>query len=133
MSNRRDWHLLAGMNNNRVRQPQKSVTDYVTALKHLSSYCKFTDEMRNERLRDRFIADIRNDGMLRSLLAEKLTEITFDSAVKKCIAIEQASKDIETLQWSGVGNHPDAEHTAVRYVSSRPTHRCYSTDAQGII
>ena len=24
-----------------------------------------------------------------------------------------------------MGNHPDTEHTAIRYVSSRPTHRCY--------
>ena len=110
---------------NRVRQSQESVTDYVKALKHLASYCKFKDEMRNERLRDPFIAGIRNDRMLRLMLAEKLTEIIFDSAVKKCITIEQISKDVETLQGGVVRNHPDAEHTAVRYVSSRPTHRCY--------
>ena len=97
MSNRRDRHLSAGMHkfDNRVRQPQKSVTDYVKELRHLASYCKFTDKMRNKRLRDRFIAGIRNGRMVRPLLAEKLTEIIFDSAVsKKCIAIEQASREL---------------------------------------
>ena len=83
---------------NRVRRPTESVTDYVKALKHLAIDCKFSDGMRNERLRDRFIAGLRNERMLRPLLAEKLAELTCDRAVQRCIAIEQASRDIETLQ-----------------------------------
>ena len=93
------------------------MADYVKALKHLGSYCKFTDEMRNEgikeRLRDRFIAGIRNDRVLRPLLMEKLTELSFDTAVRT--AIEQASKDIESLQRGVTARPPipDVGHTTV--------------------
>ena len=82
---------------NKVRKPGEGVADYVKALKHLAIDCKFSDGTRNELLRDRFIADIRNDRMSRLLLAETLADLTFDKAVQRCIAIEQASRDIETL------------------------------------
>ena len=69
------------------------------SLKHLTSKCQFSDDIRNDRLRDRLaIAGIRNGRMLRSLLGEKLSDLTFDKAVQRCVAIEQASKDVETYE-----------------------------------
>ena len=61
-------------------------------LKHSAAKCQFTDEARNDRLRDRLTAAIRNDHMLRSLLSDKLADLTFDKAVQRCVAIEQAAK-----------------------------------------
>ena len=39
--------------------------------------------------------------MLRSLLSEKLADLKFDKAVQRCVAIEQAAKDVETLKSTG--------------------------------
>lgn len=114
---------------NRVRKPGESVADYVKALKHLAIDCKFSDGMRNERLRDRFIAGIHNDRMLRLLLAEKLTELTFDRAVQRCVAIEQASRDIEALHGSeSIPTHPaneDKVDTTVCQVQVDTGRKCY--------
>ena len=79
----------------------ESVADHIKALKHLAIDCKLSDGMRNERLRDCLVAVIRNDRVLMPLLADKLADLTFDRAVQRCIAIEQVSRDIETLQVSG--------------------------------
>ena len=79
----------------RVREANKSVGEFVKSLKHLASKCQFRDDIRNDRLRDRLIAGIRNDRILCSLLGEQLSDLTFDKAVQRCVAIEQASKDIE--------------------------------------
>ena len=70
-------------------------------LEHMAAKCQFSDDARNDRLRDRLIAGIRNDRMLRSLLSEKLADLTFDKAVQRCVAIEQAAKDVETLKGTG--------------------------------
>ena len=72
--------------------------DYVAVLKHLGSECKFSDSMRNERLKDRLASGIRDDKMIRDLLKENLEELTFERPVTKCIAHEQANKDVVALQ-----------------------------------
>ena len=82
----------------RVRKSTESVSDFVKVLRHLAAKCKFHDDQRNERLRDRFIAGIKDDRMLRALLGETLTDLTFDKAVQRCVAMEQASRDVETLR-----------------------------------
>ena len=76
----------------RVREPHESVGNFVKTLKHLAAKCQFSDDARNDRLRDRLIAGIRNDRMLQSLLSEKLADLTFDRAVQRCVAIERQRK-----------------------------------------
>ena len=83
---------------NRSSRDGESVKDYVAVLKHLASECIFSDSMRNERLRDRLVSGIRDDKMLRDLLKESLQDLTFERAVTKCIAHEQANKDVHALQ-----------------------------------
>lgn len=60
----------------------------------MAAECRFKDDMRADRLRDRF----RDSRMLRALLGEKLAYLTFDRAAQKCIAIDQVTKDAETLR-----------------------------------
>ena len=83
---------------NRSRRDGELVKDYVAVLKHLASECKFSDSMRNERLRDRLVSGIRDDKMLRDLLKENLEDLTFERAVTKSIAHEQANKDVDALR-----------------------------------
>ena len=83
---------------NRQRNPGESVSDYVAVLKHLATECKFSDAMRQERLRDRIVSGIRDKKMLSELLKVELIDLTFDNAVKKCLAIEQSCKDVKLLQ-----------------------------------
>ena len=85
----------------RVRESHESVGDFVKTLKHLAAKCLFSDDARSDRLRDRLIAGIRNDRMLRSLLNEKLADLTFDKAVQQCLAMEQSAKDVDTLKGTG--------------------------------
>ena len=83
---------------NRSRQVGESVSDYVATLKHLASECKFSDVTRAERLRDRLVSGIRDDKMLRDLLKEKLDDLTFEIVVSRCLAIEQAKRDVQVFQ-----------------------------------
>lgn len=83
---------------NRQRNAGESVSDYVAVLKHLASECQFSDDMRQERLRDRIVSGIRDKRMMSELLKVELKDLTFDSAVSKCIAIEQSFKDVQALQ-----------------------------------
>ena len=83
---------------NRSRQVGESVSDYIATLKHLASECKFSDVTRAERLRDRLVSSIRDDKMLRYLLREKLDDLTFEIAVRRCLAIEQANRNVQVFQ-----------------------------------
>lgn len=83
---------------NRARNSGESVNHYVATLKHLATECKFGADMRTERLRDRLVSGIRDPKMISELLKVKLADLSFDLAVQKCLAIEQASKDVQVLQ-----------------------------------
>ena len=54
--------------------------------------------MRTEGLRDRLVSGIRDSKMITELLKVKLADLSFYLAVQKCLAIEQASKDVQVLQ-----------------------------------
>ena len=83
---------------NRSRQVGESDSDYVATLMHLASECKFSNVTRAERLRDRLVSGIRDDKMLIDLLKEKLDDLTFEIAVSRCLAIEQAKRDVQVFQ-----------------------------------
>ena len=80
---------------NRSRHVGESVCDYD---KHLASECIFSDVTRTERLRDRLVSTIRDGKMLRYLLREKLDDLTFEIAVRRFLAIEQANRDVQVFQ-----------------------------------
>ena len=114
---------------NRVRNPNESVAEFVKALKHLATECKFSNEMRTERLRDRLIAGIRDDKMLRVLLSKKITKLTFEGAVQQCVAIERASKDIVTLQGGATVNRGAESETPTicQMAAKQKCYRCNGT------
>ena len=83
---------------NRARNFGESVSHFVATLKHLATECKFGEAMRTERLRDRLVSGIRDSKMITELLKVRLADLSFDLAVQKCLAIEQANKDVQVLQ-----------------------------------
>ena len=54
--------------------------------------------MRTECLRDRLVSGSRDSKMITELLKVKLTNFSFHLAVQKCLAIEQANKNVQVPQ-----------------------------------
>ena len=106
---------------NRSRQVGESVSDYIATLKHLASDCKFSDVTRAERLRNRLVSGIRDDNMLRDMLREKLDDLTIEIAVRRCLAIEQANRDVQVFQGE------TGKETKVDSLDNRTVKRCQET------
>ena len=85
--------------------------------------------MRLERLRDRLVSGIRDRKMMSELLKLKLEELTFDTAVAKCIAIEHSCKDVETMQGGRDPNHTNKESDSVNLLN-KPEEQNRSTRAK---
>ena len=85
--------------------------------------------MRLERLRDRLVSGIRDRKMMSELLKLKLEELTFDTAVAKCIAIEQSCKDVETMQGGRDSNHTNKESDSVNLLN-KPEEQNRNTKAK---
>ncbi|CAB4018206.1 Hypothetical predicted protein [Paramuricea clavata] len=114
---------------NRARNAGETVSEYVAVLKHLATECKFNETMRLERLRDRLVSGIRDRKMMSELLKLKLEELTFDTAVAKCIAIEQSCKDVETMQGGRDSNHTNKESDSVNLLN-KPEEQNRNTKAK---
>ena len=56
--------------------------------------------MRIARLQDQLVSGMHDPKMLMrsKLLKVKLSDLSFDLAVQKCLAIEQTNKDVQVLQ-----------------------------------
>jgi len=70
--------------------------------------------MRTEGLRDRLVSSL-DSKMITELLKVKLGDLSFDLALQKSLATEQAGKDVQVLQGEqGPGTHTDkfGEHQA---------------------
>ena len=105
------------------------MSEYAAVLKHLATECKFNETMRLERLRDRLVSGIRDRKMRSELLKLKLEELTFDTAVAKCIAIEQSCKDVESMQGGRDSNHTNKESDSVNLLN-KPEEQNRNTKAK---
>ena len=54
--------------------------------------------MPNESLHDHLVLGIRDSKIITELLKVKFAELSFNLAVQKCLAVEQANKDVQVLQ-----------------------------------
>ena len=70
------------------------------------------------------VSDIHDSKMITELLKVQLPDLSFDLAVQKCLAIEQANKDVQVLQGEqGPGtsiNKLDTVKTGEEQASSKP-------------
>lgn len=73
-----------------VQKPIESISDFVVALKHLSSTYKFNTFLK-EALRDKLICGIHNERIKQNLLSE---EEDFDKTFAQALILEQVDKRI---------------------------------------
>ena len=90
--------------------------------------------MRTERYRDRLLSGIRDSKMIIELLKVKLADLSFDLAVQKCLAIEQASKDVQVLQGEtgpGAVNKLDTGKSGEAQASPKPPQKTRGSRGKG--
>lgn len=71
-----------------VQRPNEGIADFVVALKHLSSTCKFGTFLK-DAMRDKLICGIQNEVIRQKLLSE---EQDFDTTSASALTLEQAEK-----------------------------------------
>ena len=74
------------MFNRRDQQADKTVEDYIAALRTLSSTCNFCDCLKDTLLRDRIVLGIRDSSTGKRLLQEA------DLNLKTCIDMSRAAE-----------------------------------------
>ena len=77
--------------NTRVRLSGESVAAYIAALKSIGEHCSF-----DKLVRDQLVCGVGDSHMQRAMLQEK--DLTYQKALKLCMATELAAKDILILQ-----------------------------------
>ncbi|KAF2890099.1 hypothetical protein ILUMI_16074 [Ignelater luminosus] len=81
---------------NTIVQQEKSISEFVVALKHLAKTCNFGTFLKNV-LRDRLVCGITNSHIQQRLLA---AESDFDETLKKALMLEEASKNADLFSAS---------------------------------
>ncbi|GFO22204.1 hypothetical protein PoB_004870900 [Plakobranchus ocellatus] len=74
----------------RKQGQHESLSDFLAAIKSLSKYCNFGDNLK-PTLRDRFVCGLKDEIVQRRLLQE--SNLTLDKATSLALAMEAAQKD----------------------------------------
>ncbi|XP_077482552.1 uncharacterized protein LOC144093113 [Stigmatopora argus] len=85
----------------RNQRENESVSDYIVALKQLSSHCEFGLQL-DEAMRDRFVCGLRVEAIQRRLLTEQ--DLTFKKTCELSLSMEMASKS--TLEFASKMEEP---------------------------
>ncbi|XP_016665064.1 uncharacterized protein LOC107885872 [Acyrthosiphon pisum] len=81
--------------NSRKQKEGESVNDFIIELRRLASSCKF-DAFLDQALRDRLVAGLSDDIMVRKLLAEP-SALLFDSACKTVMDMDTVRKNTAVM------------------------------------
>ena len=107
--------------NTRVRQPQESISTYVTQLKRLAEHCNFGDTARlNEMIRDRLVCGIANEKWQQRLLAED--GLTYDKVYKLLLSLEASEKEVKDLTSKSEATNVYQLRPQVRHSQSSTPH-----------
>ena len=79
----------------RIRKTEESIGTYLAELKALAQKCNFKSDTLNEMLRDRLVCGINEDSIQKRLLS--VADLTYDSAVKKSLAMEAAMQNAKEM------------------------------------
>ena len=84
-----------------VHQPGETVEEISRKLHDAAAHCNFTD--KGERIRDRFVAHIRDCQVARELQQEDPAKLTLTAAVLKAHQAERVTADIaaQSARWGG--------------------------------
>ena len=99
--------------NSRFREKGESIAIYVAALRKLTEYCDFGDNLNN-MLKDRLVCGVNDERIQRRLLSE--VDLTFERAFKLAQAAESADKDTRHLKARDAGTSSPGIH----YQASKP-------------
>ena len=75
---------------------EEGVGAFVRRVRHAASQCKFSGAVKDERLRDRFVAGLNKPKIVGQLLMMGPV-VTFGAAVEKALALETTLRDAEIL------------------------------------
>ena len=118
--------------NSRTHAPDKSVGDYVAALRRLTEHCAY-GEMLEEMLHDRLVCGINNAAIQRRLLAE--SDLTLVKAVAVAQVAEIADTEVKQLQSSIAGVSIESitdDKDAHKCTSEYPTRTKNNTNSSGV-
>lgn len=110
----------------RNQQENESVSDFIVALKQLSTNCDFGTHL-DDALRDRFVSGLRAEAIQRKLLAE--TNVTFKTACDTALSMEMASRN--TLEFSGKIKESATVHRVYNQNKKRDDKRKSSNTSYG--
>ncbi|XP_075527566.1 uncharacterized protein LOC142559795 [Dermacentor variabilis] len=93
----------------RNQTAEKSVADYVTALRKLAEDCGFGDEQLplDIMMRDRFVCSLQNEAVQQRLLAEH--DLTFNIAYDMAATAEATAKQQRDIQMQGRDEAKDCQ------------------------
>ena len=112
--------------NSRFRQPEESVSTFVSELRSLAEFCNFGTAL-DDMLRDRLVCGINDSAIQRKLLSER--NLTFDKALEMAQSHEAAVRNARTLQ-AGTNDVSEPVHTLQKFRQSNdgsgsdPCYRC---------
>ena len=112
---------------NRVRKQGESISDFVAALKRLSTNCGFGDALEG-LLRDRIVCGCNDDRMQKHLLA-KTPPPEYKDALAMALAMESADKDAKDLQ--SCTNAAAVNYSIQRKYTKPPSYTISQTKPQG--
>ncbi|XP_008178248.1 uncharacterized protein LOC103307755 [Acyrthosiphon pisum] len=75
----------------RKQGSEETISQFVTALKKLSQYCEFGNNL-DDSLRDQVVYGIRDNNIKKRLMSEP--ELTFRKSVTLCLSMEAANNDV---------------------------------------
>lgn len=90
----------------RDQKSDESVRDFNVALKKLSEYCDFGDNLK-DALRDRFVCGLKSEAIQKKLLSER--DLTYDKALEIAQAMESAYRDVVQLQGKSLAEGASAD------------------------
>ena len=82
--------------NTRTQQPGETFDEFLCALKETASFCDFCTSCIEDRLRDRLVVGVRDDGARRRML--ETPELTLQSAADICRASENATASASAIR-----------------------------------
>ena len=82
----------------RNQDPTESITEYVAALRKLSTFCDFGDQLDNA-LHDRLVCGVHSEALQKVLLSTK--DLTFKAAMEKALSMEAADHNTKELHAKG--------------------------------
>lgn len=99
----------------RIQKADESIAEFVSELKKLSKYCKFSADSLKENLRDQFVCGLRNEYIRQRLFTED--DITFDMACKYAVSMEAAEANAAAVEGCTRGRS-DSEAQAMHQLST---------------